>query len=481
MFDESRDSNEVYIEKINTIYIKSNIHEDISDTVYKIQLRNALFIEILDKSELIGKFLGRYNTTSEFLLFYFLKDILENPESEFTIEFSDLINELVKHILELYNKFILEESLDFYYKKLINFLSFYSDPKVRDRVSALQPIDERLFSDWEFKDFIFEKMKLYFPHFKDEQTLITNQKILQGGGIPLNVWSSHKIKPKKLRTKCKDLFKYHHNKPITKWLMYAYSYNYTNTDLENITRYTMNFDEYINYKSRYIHKENKDYRIQNYKYQCNKAERNDEHYLPDEVHSHTCYINNETFKNFKFNHCLEDHLGKNFYEKSNEEIWDLIFKYSKRMKKGLIELSKKLNNKTQPIILYRGVGIQSEYEFNEQNFPRRLLGFTSCTFNFSTAMSFANKFTVTDTKYHGAILEIEIPPDINMFTTDVSTQILYSESEVVITDELYIEYDFKNMYIEYLRDLLADRNGYGCFYKAVPIIPCRVERLGRSF
>lgn len=323
--------------------------------------------------------------------------------------------------------------------------------------------------NWDFSNDMIDFFNMV-PHFKHKQTLEINQELwLEQHTLPYSIWTFHEIWQVNDHT-CDYI--------EMPWLKSLHTFHYTKVELDSILMYTYHFDEYINRPLRYMSTDLKDieYRLEMYKKNCIKSR-------PVDIYSNICSQKNTSIDEFRktFDPCLERFIGSQFYNKTTEQQWKLIFELAKQNAMILINLSKKLTKRvprTRNIVVYRGIRIDPNEGMSDKNFPRRLYGFTSCTYSLPIALRFAN-VDILEQMEASFVLAIIITPDINMFTTDVITQIPSGEQEVVLTDKLRVEYYPERFYIEYLKlfdnNINIERKGH--FYKAIPVLTCKVFKI----
>ncbi len=303
--------------------------------------------------------------------------------------------------------------------------------------------------------------------------------------------------------------------------MYKYD-GYTIDDLRSIYFYSFIFDRYINLKERGEDLSNPKYNDmikdhkQLFKFRCEDIKKDTKNIIkwvsfsplirpffnfrkmrkPPKINK--TYISKELYniyRSFEFQNviCPEYLLGDRFYEMNDNQFLDQMIQARDAIITQLQDLSYRLSKKSTSdyIYVYRGVALPKHNPYSITT----LKGFTSCSYDYEVAKNFAINSAHYNPENKGkdlisVVLTILIPPDINIFTTDVIT--IQYEAEVIITDPVKIIYEepfegkrASKVYISrgqvnmfYVEE--KDNKRCECtesFDVNVYEIPCRIERL----
>lgn len=264
------------------------------------------------------------------------------------------------------------------------------------------------------------------------------------------------------------------------WLKQLLNGSYTDEQLFAIKLYQTFVYRYINSYLRKIeipnHLLSKDKTT--FKQQCNSKYRGNEstHYcLTDETKKRMFKFANE-YAN-QINCPISLGLPIDFYNLPNKKYYKQMNSVSEKLVKILIDLSHNISRnypRTEALIVFRGLTF-TKNEPHEKIFPSVLTGFTSCSYTYVSSIYFIEVHSLKEGWQYdpdvrqGFMFIMNIPTNINMFSTDMTSDV--AETELVITDSIRIEYLFDKSFIIYSYP-------YGSNYKT-PIIhvPCNVYKL----
>ena len=255
---------------------------------------------------------------------------------------------------------------------------------------------------------------------------------------------------------------------LLKFLKGIYSYNYEKENLRYIYFYAGLFYQYFNplYRGDDIslfHHDKVNFDKKKFKERCKVFENNDSKfkikgdieipYFFQEYSDH--YDKNlkklyNVLKDKKFNIFCPSYLfkfDKHFYDETNENFLEDMEVISNTMKQ-LKRLSRKINEKVprkENITIYRGI-LLDNFEDIDNLFNDEIKGFSSGSYFKDIAEMFATPYIHDPELKIGVLLEMEVNPTFNIFTTDVCSFVV--ENELVITDKHYLERLSENEWIE---------------------------------
>lgn len=307
--------------------------------------------------------------------------------------------------------------------------------------------------------------------------LLNNQFDYKNHRFPKDVWSMYDL-PKEVKIN-QEIVENYCKEFVDKnpWFQKMLTYSYTDEEINSMRMYTFRFDTFVNRQYRKMSLDlEKIKELQNhFKLVCEGKIKGDL-----SIFSRRCNRKNKTIdkfiKSFDYKKECPDHLlGDRFYDRDIHEQEKLYKKGAKIISKVLKGMSRNLSRiikRPDVILLYRGILIEKKYGITEKNFPTRLEGFTSCSYLMQSAVKFAESFLRVDTgKDQGVVLEMRVEADVNIFTTDVMSEIVFLEHEIVITDRILITYLFDQARVmyEYINGTY--------FYEAIIVIPCEIHKI----